>query len=354
MPGEQTTFGKYTLLDRIDVGGMAEVFLAKWAGAEGFERTIAIKRILPHMAEDEGFVRMFIDEAKIASSLTHPNIAQIFDLGRADDHLFIALEYIHGKDLRAIWKLHHDHDRIMPLALSCHCALKVAEALHYAHFAEGPGGRPLGLIHRDVSPQNVLVSYEGEVKVIDFGLAKAAGRSSQTQAGVVKGKLAYMSPEQAHGATIDLRSDVYALGIVLWELLAGERLFFSANDVETILRVQRGDVFSPRRHNPAIPEDLERVVGLALQRDVSERYQTAMELHDDLQAFVHSAGLRLSADTVGDYLRKAFPVRQADEPITVEDAIPPDPPTLEVELQDDDTTTLIAPPRARDDDGDDL
>ena len=214
-------FGKYFLLERVNVGGMAEVFRAKTTGVEGFERLVAVKRILPDIAEDEEFVTMFKDEAKIAVQLTHANIAQIFDLGRADGSFYIALEYIHGKDLRAIMNRVRQRADQLPVAFACYVIMKVCEGLDYAHSKHDGAGQFLNLVHRDVSPQNLLVSYEGEVKIIDFGIAKAAGKAGKTQAGILKGKFGYMSPEQILGLEIDRRSDVFGVGICLYELLTG-------------------------------------------------------------------------------------------------------------------------------------
>src|SRR6185295_16291883 len=199
-------FGKYYLLDRINVGGMAEVFKAKAFGVEGFERLVAVKRILPNIAEDEEFITMFIDEAKIAVQLQHANIAQIFDLGKVDDSYFIALEYVHGKDARAIFDRARQLGQITPVSQACFVIMKVCEGLDYAHNKRDAAGQELNLVHRDVSPQNVIASYEGEIKLIDFGIVKAEGRATRTLAGLVKGKFAYMSPEQLRGLPVDRRS----------------------------------------------------------------------------------------------------------------------------------------------------
>src|SRR5678809_1603796 len=188
-------FGKYYLLDRINVGGMAEVWRAKAFGVEGFERLLAVKRILPNIAEDEEFITMFIDEAKIAVQLQHANIAQIFDLGKVDESFFIALEYVHGRDLRSIFDRMRNKGESLPIAMACYVTMQVCEGLDYAHNKRDGQGRELNLVHRDISPQNVLIGYEGEVKLIDFGIAKAAGKASKTQAGILKGKFGYMSPE---------------------------------------------------------------------------------------------------------------------------------------------------------------
>ena len=222
-------FGKYFLLDRINVGGMAEVFKAKAFGVEGFERLLAVKRILPNIAEDEEFITMFIDEAKIAVQLNHANICQIFDLGKVEDSYFIALEFVHGKDVRAIFdrckQKPVDGQTAMPIAQACFIVMKACEGLDYAHNKRDGQGREMTLVHRDVSPQNILISYEGEVKLIDFGIAKAAGKMSKTQQGILKGKFGYMSPEQVRGLPLDRRSDVFSLGIVLYEMVAGKRPF---------------------------------------------------------------------------------------------------------------------------------
>ncbi|HEU5060606.1 MAG TPA: serine/threonine-protein kinase, partial [Kofleriaceae bacterium] len=218
-------FGKYLLLDRISVGGMAEVFKAKSYGVEGFEKVIAIKRILPSMGEDKDFIKMFIDEAKIAGQLSHANICQIFELGKHQGAHFIAMEYIWGKDLLQIQHRLRKGGQIMPVAMACYIVSKVCEGLDYAHRKRDAMGRHLEIVHRDCSPQNVLISYEGEVKLIDFGIARAASRSSRTNAGVLKGKFGYMSPEQVRGLPLDHRSDLFAVGTVFYESLTGERLF---------------------------------------------------------------------------------------------------------------------------------
>jgi len=212
-------FGKYYLLERINVGGMAEIFKAKSFGEAGFERLVAIKRILPSVAEDHEFITMFVDEAKLAGQLTHPNIAQIFELGKVNETYFIALEYVAGRDLRAVFERVKKRNERVPIPMACYCVMKLCEGLDYAHNKKDAAGRNLDLVHRDVSPQNILLSWDGDVKLIDFGIAKAASKSSRTQAGILKGKFGYMSPEQVRGQKVDRRSDVFAAGIVLYELL---------------------------------------------------------------------------------------------------------------------------------------
>ena len=215
-------FGNYLLLERIAVGGMAEVFVAKAFGVEGFERLLAIKKIVPTMGEDAEFIHMFVDEARIAVQLSHANIVQVLELGKHDENLYIAMEYISGRDLRQLIERFRKREQSVPVPQACLIVAEVCEALDYAHRKRDAQGRPLGIVHRDVSPQNVLVSFEGEVKLIDFGIAKAESRLQKTQSGILKGKFSYMSPEQVKGQPIDGRSDVFACGILLWELVCGE------------------------------------------------------------------------------------------------------------------------------------
>jgi serine/threonine protein kinase len=306
-------FGKYYLLERINVGGMAEVFKAKAFGVEGFERLVAVKRILPNIAEDEEFITMFIDEAKIAVQLQHANIAQIFDLGKVDDSYFIALEFVHGKDLRAIFDHFRKVGDRMPAAQVCYVMMQVCEGLDYAHNKRDPQGHEIGLVHRDVSPQNVLVGYEGEIKLVDFGIAKAAGKASKTQAGILKGKFGYMSPEQVRGLPVDRRSDVFAAGICLYELLTGERLFVGESDFSTLEKVRNVEILPPSSFNRRIAPELERIVLKALAKDAEDRYQNAIDLHDELQAYLYSAGEFFSRKDLAGWMKQTFSSDIAEE-----------------------------------------
>src|SRR5262245_1159136 len=285
---------------------MAEVFKAKATGVEGFERLVAVKRILPSIAEDEEFITMFVDEAKIAVQLTHANIAQIFDLGRVEGSFFIALEYVHGKDLRAIFNRTRQRGEQLPIPMACYAIMKLCEGLDYAHNKRDAGGQFLNLVHRDVSPQNILVSYEGEVKIIDFGIAKAAGKAGRTQAGILKGKFGYMSPEQVQGFEIDRRSDVFGVGICLYELLTGERLFVGESDFATLEKVRNVDIMPPSTYNRRVPEELEQIVLKALARDRNARHQTAMQLHDELQGFMYGSGNFFGRRDLSMYMHRAF------------------------------------------------
>ncbi|HUQ01178.1 MAG TPA: protein kinase [Kofleriaceae bacterium] len=299
-------FGKYLLLDRISVGGMAEVFKAKSYGVEGFEKVIAIKRILPSMGEDRDFIKMFIDEAKIVGQLSHANICQIFELGRTDGAHFIAMEYIWGKDLLQIQNRLRKLKGQMPVAMACFLIAKVCEGLDYAHKKRDALGRPLEIVHRDCSPQNILISYEGEVKMIDFGIAKAASRSSKTQAGVLKGKFGYMSPEQVRGLPLDRRSDLFSIGTILYECLTGDRLFVGETDFSTLEKVRNVNVPSPRSINPNIPEAVDAIIMKALARDAEDRYQWGSELVGDLQRYLMSQEQVFTAKSLAGWLKEAF------------------------------------------------
>ncbi|MEJ7603653.1 MAG: serine/threonine-protein kinase, partial [Kofleriaceae bacterium] len=327
-----TPFGKYFLLERINVGGMAEVFRAKAFGVEGFERLVAVKRILPNIAEDKEFIRMFIEEAKLAVQLNHANIAQIFDLGVVEGAYYIALEHVHGRDLRGIFDRCRQAGEAMPIAQACFAVMKVCEGLDYAHNKRDQAGKELALVHRDVSPQNVLISFEGEVKIIDFGIAKAAGTGSKTQAGILKGKFGYMSPEQVRGLPVDRRSDVFSAGIILYELLTGERLFVGESDFSTLEKVRNVEILPPSTYNRKIPDGLEQIVLRALAKDVEDRFQNAIDLHDELQAFVYQTGEFYSRKDLAGWMKKTFGKEIEDETTKLESYRQLKPPTATSEL----------------------
>jgi serine/threonine protein kinase/TolA-binding protein len=299
-------FGKYLLVHQLGTGGMAELFLAKQSGLKGFEKLLAIKKILPHLTQDPEFVSMFVNEAKLAALLTHQHIVQIFDLGHVDGAYYIAMEYVMGKDVRSlVGKIRAQGGRL-PVDDALLIVSQVASGLDYAHRKKDLSGRDLNIVHRDVSPQNILVSYEGEVKLVDFGIAKAAGTGQETRTGILKGKLAYMSPEQACGRSIDRRSDVFSLGIVLYELLTGRRLFKGDSDLSTLEQVRTAQIEPPRRFDATIPEALEAVVLKALAREPEQRYQTASEFQAALERIMTDRGQGFSSLHLAQYLGTVF------------------------------------------------
>jgi serine/threonine protein kinase len=299
-------FENYYLLEKIATGGMAEVFKAKAFGVEGFERLLAVKRILASISEDPDFKAMFIDEANITNHLNHANIAQIFELGSADGSYFIAMEYVSGRDARAIFERFRRDGRKLGVDMACYIAMKVCEGLDYAHAKTDSSGKPLNIVHRDVSPQNILVSYEGEVKLIDFGIAKAAGKSAQTQVGILKGKFSYMSPEQVRGLSLDRRSDVFSLAICLYELLTCERLFLGESDFETLEKIRKVEVAPPSLFNPEIPQALEDIVLKGLTRDPNARYQHAGELQEALRKFLFDQSLHFTNKNLAATMQSVF------------------------------------------------
>lgn len=307
-------FGDYTLLDRLGHGGMGEIFLARPCGQAGLERLVAIKRIHGRVTRNSKALVQFIDEANIAARMGHSNIAQIFDFGDVDGQCYIAMEHIHGRDLSAIFRAYQKRGpvpgqkagRAMPMAYACHVVMKLCEALDYAHKRKDFCGRPLGFVHRDVSLRNLMLSFDGELKLIDFGIAKAVCRIAATEQSAVRGTPAYMSPEQVGGQPVDHRSDVFACGIALFELLTGQRLFQCRDIPELIRRITKVDIPSPRACNPAIPEELEAIILKALQRDPVDRYQTALAFFDALLDFVQRADLYVTRSQVSDWMKTLF------------------------------------------------
>jgi serine/threonine protein kinase/CheY-like chemotaxis protein len=295
-------FGNYYLLEKVAVGGMAELFKARQRGVHNFEKIVAIKRILPHLSDNDEFVRMFIDEAKLAAQLTHPNIVQIFDLGKAGGFYYIAMEFVDGRDLRSLLRKVREYKLPLPEAVAAAVTMKVANALDYAHRERGINDRELKLVHRDISPQNILISYDGAVKLVDFGIAKAATKSTQTMAGALKGKLLYMSPEQALGQHLDGRSDIYSLGLVLFELLTGERCFQADNELGVLEKVRLGKVQDVRQVNPAVSLEMAAILDKVLQKNVEQRYASARLLERDLKALLVKRGNEPTEHDVAEYV----------------------------------------------------
>jgi TonB family protein len=284
---KEDDMGGYDILGLIARGGMAEIYKAKKKGIKGFEKLIALKKILSGYGEDAKYIEMFVDEAKIAAELTHPNIVQIYDLGKKDDYYFIAMEYVSGKDLRDILGRLAEANTTMPVELAIYLILKILEALNYAHAARNSSGTHLEIVHRDISPPNILVSYDGNIKLTDFGVSKASIKMHHTVAGALKGKLLYMSPEQARGdSTIDFRSDLYSAGIILFEVLTGKKLFLDSSELGTLKKVQDGEVVKPSQIKKEIDLQLDSIILKALEKDIDKRYQKASDMIKALDTYM--------------------------------------------------------------------
>lgn len=302
-------FGKYTLLRRMATGGMAEIFLALQRSVAGFEKLIVIKRILPAMNQDRGFIDMLLHEARVAATLSHPNIVQTIDVGQVDGTYYIALEHIHGEDLRSIVRqMKKKGVTEFPLEHAIAITLGMCAGLSYAHEKRDLDGTPLGIVHRDISPQNVLVGFAGDTKIVDFGVAKSDTNTAaeQTKSGQLKGKVPYMSPEQARGEDVDWRSDIFATGVMLFELTTGKRLFKGATEFETLKLIVDRDYPRPSWVANAYPPQLETIVMRALEKDREKRYQSSREMQADLEAFVRDAKLPVSSIALAEFMKGLF------------------------------------------------
>jgi len=300
-------FGKYLLLEKVAAGGMAEVYLAKSTGVTGLNKFFAIKRILPQFSSNEEFVEMFKEEANVAINLNHSNVVSIFDFGIEKGQFYLVMDYVEGRNLRQIINELKKANKSFSIDQALFMVKEAAAGLDHAHrCTDSKSGRPLNITHRDMSPQNIMVSFEGEVKVIDFGIAKAETEQEETKAGTLKGKFGYMSPEQAEGMPIDPRTDVFALGIVLWELLANDRLFTGSNEAAILRKVRDCQVPSIRKVNPTVPPELERIVMKALAKDRNVRYQTAANFHRDLNRFLNTQFPDFSPQDFSQFIRDSF------------------------------------------------
>ncbi|MEQ8278542.1 MAG: protein kinase [Deltaproteobacteria bacterium] len=308
------TVGRYTVLRRVAAGGMAEVYVAQSRGISGFEKRVAIKKILPQHSHNERFIDMLVDEAKITVSITHPNIAQVYELGLDGEDYFIVMEYVEGRPLnRLMQRVDERGLDTIRVEHAAHVMAEVTQGLDHAHKQTDQKGNPLGIVHRDVSPQNVLIAYEGSVKLIDFGIARAEGRINQTSHGVIKGKLRYLAPEIAQGREPDHRADIFCCGIVLFEMLTGEAMFAPKSDMEAIELATQARVKSPRARNPAVPQELDDIVMRALRKDREDRYQHAKDLYADLRLFLNRHYPSFVASELGDFMKQMFSPEIAEE-----------------------------------------
>ena len=314
---------RFQLIKRIARGGMAEIFLGRAVDSKDPSRIVAIKRILPHYAQDEEFLQMFRDEAAICKRLTHTNIVQVFSFEEMDESFALVMEFVNGSDLRSILSACEKQKRRISIPMSIHISAAIARGLHYAHTkVDDTTGQPLGIVHRDVSPQNILVSYEGEVKITDFGIADAKNKQTETKPGIVKGKYSYMSPEQVNAEVPDHRSDVFSLAIVLWEALSMRRLFASDNEIETIRLVQNCRIpYRLRDVNPEIHPDLEAVVEKGLCKDRRKRYQSAGDLERDLQHHLQAHYPSFTPSELGSFLTRLFPDKRKETQQEIKNAL---------------------------------
>ncbi len=299
-------FNKYESIRRIAIGGMAEIHLARATGIEGFEKLVVLKRILPQHAANKEFLRMFLDEGRIAASLHHPNIGEVYDIGTANGQYFLVMEFLHGQDVRRVIRKCLSETQRLPLELAIGIVIGMCQGLHYAHERVGLDGRPLHLVHRDVSPQNVFVTYDGGVKLLDFGVAKASHRMEETQGSMLKGKISYMSPEQCQALPLDRRSDIFAVAIVLWELTLMRRLHRGESEIHILKKIVDEDAPEPLSIEEDYPVELNRIVMRGLARDPAKRYQTLEALQLDLEAFARDRKLSTSPSALGRFMRGLF------------------------------------------------
>jgi serine/threonine protein kinase len=297
--------GRYQVLRPLAKGGMAEVLLARSIGIKGFERFVVLKRILLQH-ENEHSIEMFLDEARLVAGLHHRNVVQVHDIGEEEGKYFFAMEYVHGEDVRALLRAAKDKKQQIPIEHVLAIVTAAATGLHYAHEQKGPDKKPLGIVHRDISPGNILIGFDGSVKVVDFGIAKTETQQENTQAGEMKGKIGYMSPEQCEGKTIDRRTDVFMLGIVLFELCTVRRLFKGETKFDTMQAIVKGDVPPPTKFRKDLPEELEKIILKALAPDPADRYQTADDLRLVLEAFAMRNQITISSTRLSDYMKDLF------------------------------------------------
>jgi serine/threonine-protein kinase len=298
---------RYRITERVAAGGMAEVFRGVAESMAGFKKNIAIKRILPSLTKNKKFVAMFLDEARLSLSLQHANIVQVFDIGHSEDTYFIVMEYVDGVDLKALLDWRRRLSKRIPIAHTLYVMNEVCKGLSYAHELVNPEtDAPLGIVHRDISPPNVLISKQGEIKVVDFGLAKATSQVEITDPGVVKGKMSYLSPEAARGEEVDSRADIFAVGILLYELLTGKRLFYGETDYQTVELVRNAKIPPIKPQNPQVEPELEDIVRKSLSKRKEDRFQSATDLQDALAQYSYSRGLKVIARDIAELVRQCL------------------------------------------------
>jgi len=305
---------RYRVIERLESGGMAEVFRAESEGLQGFRKQVAIKRVLPHLSSKKKFISMFLDEARLSAQLSHSNCVQVFDIGVGDASFFIVMEFVDGANLKAIAEHLKKVGRDFPVEAAIYIALELCKGLAYAHELTDGNGAALHIVHRDMSPPNVLITKHGEIKIVDFGLAKANSQLEKSEPGIIKGKFSYLSPEAAMGQDVDARTDIFAAGIILWELLSGQRLFLGETDFQTVKKVQAAQVPNILQINKKVPQELERIIARALARDPSQRYPTARALGMELSKFMFRFGSAVSTFDIEQLVHSAMKERQRFRP----------------------------------------
>jgi serine/threonine-protein kinase len=297
---------RYRIIKRLEAGGMAEVYLGEASSVEGFKKRVAVKRVLPHLAQNESFIQMFLDEARLSARLSHANIVSVFDISARDDTYFLIMEFVDGANLKKILDCLHKRGQRFPLGEVIYVCAETCRGLSYAHELHDENGRPLGIVHRDISPPNIMLTKRGEVKVADFGLAKAGTQLSQTDPGVVKGKFSYLSPEAALGKEVDARADIFSLGIVLWEMLAGRRLFLGETDYATVKLIQQANIPRLAPLNNQVDEAFEELLLKALTREPDDRYQTAQQFGDALTGYLFARQLKVTNYDIANLVNTAI------------------------------------------------
>jgi eukaryotic-like serine/threonine-protein kinase len=306
---------RYRVIEKLESGGMAEVFRAESEGLQGFRKQVAIKRVLPHLSSKKKFISMFLDEARLSAQLSHSNCVQVFDIGVGDNAFFIVMEFVDGANLKAIIEHIKKSGKDFPVEAAVYIGLELCKGLAYAHELTDNNGTPLHIVHRDMSPPNVLITKNGEVKIVDFGLAKANSQLEKSEPGIIKGKFSYLSPEAAMGQEVDARTDVFAVGIILWELLAGQRLFLGDTDFQTVKKVQSAVVPPISSINRKVPLELEKIINKSLARDPQQRYRTARDLGMDLSKFMFKYAVPVSTFDISSLVHVAMKERQRHRPM---------------------------------------